>query len=161
MASRSAPRPWRSAHPESTVSTALCTNVLVPLDVGRPNPQVLAMARTLAEQSGALITVLHVIQRIDGLTAAETRRFYDRLARTARRKMEAVARRLTSPKVDARALVVIGDPPQEIVRQVATGGADMIVMNSHRVEPGGRGRGLGTTSYKVALLCPCPVLLVK
>jgi nucleotide-binding universal stress UspA family protein len=35
-----------------------------------------------------------------------------------------------------------------------------VVLGSHRLGPR-PGQGFGTTSYKVALVCPCPVLLVK
>ena len=38
---------------------------------------------------------------------------------------------------------------------------DLIVLGSHTIEPGNAARGWGTTSYKVGLLCRCPVLLVK
>jgi hypothetical protein len=32
---------------------------------------------------------------------------------------------------------------------------------AYLLETGSPGRGLGTTSYKTAILCRCPVLLVK
>jgi hypothetical protein len=34
-------------------------------------------------------------------------------------------------------------------------------MGSHKVNPKRRGMGWGTTSYKVGILCRCPILLVK
>jgi nucleotide-binding universal stress UspA family protein len=37
---------------------------------------------------------------------------------------------------------------------------DLVVLGSHRLSPR-PGYGLGTTSYKVALACACPVLLLK
>jgi Universal stress protein family len=48
---------------------------------------------------------------------------------------------------------------REIVRASGTRGVDLVVMGSHKVEPGDR--GWGTTSYKVGIACQCPILLVK
>ena len=52
-------------------------HILVPLDLGR-NERSLRTARTLARQNGARVTLLHVIQRIEDIPAAELRRFYCR-----------------------------------------------------------------------------------
>ena len=55
----------------------------------------------------------------------------------------------------------VGEPAREIVRAAARGRADVIVMGSHRVDPKRQGAGWVTTSYKVGILCRCPILLVK
>jgi nucleotide-binding universal stress UspA family protein len=60
-----------------------------------------------------------------------------------------------------RSAVVVGTPSEDIVRYAAANRVDLIVMASHRVDPSRRSRGWGTTSYKVGILCRCPIMLVK
>jgi len=38
---------------------------------------------------------------------------------------------------------------------------DLIVLTSHKIDLAHPAEGWGTTSYKVGILCQCPVLLVK
>ena len=38
---------------------------------------------------------------------------------------------------------------------------DLIILGSQKIDPARPGQGWGTTSYKVGILCRCPVLLVK
>jgi universal stress protein A len=63
--------------------------------------------------------------------------------------------------VAVRAEVSVGEPVQEILRLAGARKADLLVMGSHTVRPGRRTRGWGTISYRVGLLCQCPILLVK
>ena len=55
----------------------------------------------------------------------------------------------------------VGEPAAKIVRATQRERVDLVVMGSHKVRPGGRQRGWGTTSYKVGIFCQCPILLVK
>jgi nucleotide-binding universal stress UspA family protein len=119
------------------------------------------VALRLRAPRGGRITLLHVIQRIEGIPAAQLRGFYRRLERKARQKLEALARQLTARGAAVRCEVFIGDPATDIARAAERHRADIVVMASHRVQPQRPGRGLGTTSYKTAILCRCPVLLVK
>ena len=90
------------------------------------------------------------------LTAAmPIRRSWD--ASKARRRAKA----FTAKGITVRCEVCVGEPAREIVRAAARGRADVIVMGSHRVDPKRRFAGLGPTSYKVGILCRCPILLVK
>jgi nucleotide-binding universal stress UspA family protein len=75
--------------------------------------------------------------------------------------VEAAVRRLEAQGIRAQGEVAIGDVPREIARQALRSRADLVVLGSHRVDLRGRSRGFGTTSYKAAILCDCPVLLVK
>jgi nucleotide-binding universal stress UspA family protein len=105
--------------------------------------------------------LLHVIQRIEHVPLAEIRAFYEKLERAARKKMVAVAPKLAARGVDVRATVLVGTPAREIVRYAAANGVDLIVLGSHKLDLSRLSRGWGTTSYKVGVLCQCPVLLVK
>jgi nucleotide-binding universal stress UspA family protein len=134
---------------------------LVPLDLGLGNERQLRAVLALARGTRARVTLLHVIQRVPKIPARELRAFYERLARTSRLRLARVEARLAAAGLPARTLVLVGDPPAEIVRVAARRRVDLIVMGSHRHDPTRPGGGWGTTSYKVGLLCRCPILLMK
>ena len=50
---------------------------------------------------------------------------------------------------------------REIVKQAVANRVDLIVLTSHKIDLAHPAEGWGTTSYKVGILCQCPVLLVK
>jgi len=132
--------------------------LLVPIDLSDRNERTLRTALGLARQSGARVTLLHVIYRIgDG----ELRAFYQRLMKASARKLDLTAKPFAARGIRVSAEALIGEPAVEIVRAAARLKADLIVMGSHKVNPRRRTRGWGTTSYKVGMLCQCPILLVK
>ena len=135
-------------------------HILVPLDLSSRNDAALDTALRLAEQNGARVSLLHVIQRIEHVPAAELRAFYRQIEATARKKLKAAARRFVAKKIDVRPVVAVGTPARGIVEHAAVNDVDLIVLASHRIDPS-RPQGWGTTSYKVGVLCRCPVLLVK
>jgi len=132
-------------------------HVLVPIELGDRSTRVLRIVETLPARR---VTLLHVIHRVPGLQANEFRSFYKRLQRKAERVVAKAATTLAASGLRVQQAVTIGDPPAEIVRVAATRRADLVVLGSHRIGPR-PGQGLGTTSYKVAIACACPVLLVK
>jgi nucleotide-binding universal stress UspA family protein len=136
-------------------------DILVPLDLSDRNTRILEAALALAEPGQGRVTLLHVVQRVAGLPEGELRDFYQRLTGTAVRKLARAAAPFIRRRLRVREEVQLGRPATVIVRTAATRKVDVIVMGSHRVTPGGGGRGWGTTSYEVGLLAPCPVLLVK
>jgi nucleotide-binding universal stress UspA family protein len=137
------------------------SRILVPMDLSPRNTRSLTAAIELARLSGARVTLLHVVQRIDDFPARELRSFYRKLETAAEEKIARAAQRFGANGVEVEGVVLIGVPAREIVRYAAGRKVDLIVMSSHRVAPGRSGEGWGTTSYKVALLCSCPILLVK
>ena len=136
-------------------------HILVPLDLGPRNERALVTARTLAVNNRARVTLLHVVEQIEHVPVAELRRFYARLEKEAQRRLAQAARRFAEKKVPIEAAVTTGNPAHEIVRWAAANDVDLIILGSHKVDPARPGQGWGTTSYKVGILCRCPVLLVK
>lgn len=57
--------------------------------------------------------------------------------------------------------VLLGTRVETLVQYTHEHDVDLVVMQSHPVDPADPARGWNTISYKVALLAPCPVLLVK
>ncbi len=135
------------------------SSILLPLDLSDRNERAIEAGMGLAAPGGR-VTLLHVVAAVVGLPRAEMREFYERLERRARARLEAARRHHARDGVRVALSVVVGDPPRAILAAASRRRADLIVMRSHSVEPGGE-VGWATVSYKVALLCRCPVLLVK
>jgi universal stress protein A len=140
---------------------AMFKHILVPVDLSGRNAPALKTALALARLSRARVTLLHVVQRIEKIPIGELREFYKRLTTMAEAKLGRAARPFTRQGVPVTTEARIGEPATEIVRIAGSRKVDLIVMISHRVNPRRGTRGWGTMSYKVGLLCQCPILLVK
>lgn len=135
-------------------------NILVPVDLTPKNESAVEVARELAEGSGGRVVLLHVIETLD-LPFEELREFYERLQSRAITHMEELSGLLRSAEVPFEAHVLYGDRTEKIIQFAREKDSDLIVMDSHRVEPGRPGRGPTTISYRVAIVAQCPVLLIK
>jgi len=135
--------------------------ILVPVDFTPKNRAVLDIAMGMAAREGTEIHMLHAIELVLGLKFEELKRFYAGRKKVAEAKISALARRFGRKGIRTRAVVLFGDPTKQIVSYIARAGIDLVVLNSHRLQPLRPGMGWGTVSYKVGLLADCPVLLVK
>ena len=142
-------------------STPLFRHIMVPVDLSDRNERALGAALRLAHERGGRVTLFHVIQHVSGIAPGEFTGFYRRLVERSERKLRQIARKFGEGGVDVGTAVRVGEPAAEIVRATLRERVDLVVMGSHKVRPGGRPRGWGTTSYKVGIFCQCPILLVK
>jgi nucleotide-binding universal stress UspA family protein len=154
-------QPPPSRVPASRRHGRLFGHVMVPVDLSDRNERALRTALALAREAGSGVTLFHVIQRVPGLAPGELEKFYRLLVDRSERRLREVARAFTSKGVEVGTQVRIGEPAAEIVRATLREAVDLVVMGSHKVKPGRRERGWGTTSYKVGIFCQCPILLVK
>jgi universal stress protein A len=136
-------------------------HILVPTDLTDRTEKALELARQLASPAAARVTLLHVIETIEGLSLDELRPFYERLERKARSVMESLTKRAGDAAPAVARVIVQGRRAEEIVNYAAANEVDLIVLASHRVKPSRVDRDWGTMSYKVGILAQCPVLLVK
>jgi nucleotide-binding universal stress UspA family protein len=144
-----------------TEKTGVFSRILVPTDLADEAARSFKLALALARDRQATVTLVHVVQQVPGLPPGEMRAFYDRLVKRSNRRLASAAKLFAARGITVRGQVLIGEPAREIVRAAAAARADVIVMGSHKVNPNRRGMGWGTTSYKVGILCRCPILLVK
>ena len=133
-------------------------HILVPTDLTERTEKALQLAGKLASSDGARVTLVHVIETIDGMQFDELKPFYERMERKARTTL---AGRIPEGATHAATSVVFGRRAEEIVSFATANGVDLIVLASHRVNPSMVDRDWGTISYKVGILAQCPVLLVK
>ena len=135
--------------------------ILLPIDMSDRHQQALDVALELAGRTGGEVVLLHVIEVIAGSTMEEERDFYGRLERAARKHLDHLGARLGHRQVPWSAEVLFGNRVPEIARNAREIGADLIVLTSPRPDPNNPVAGWGSLSYRVSLLAPCPVLLVK
>lgn len=109
-------------------------------------------------------SILHVVQAIDseGETPdEETTEFYDHIRKRTESEMERISQRFTDAEVPCEVKVRVGDRLQEIIDFSSQHAVDLIIMSSHRIDPGNLAETWATLSYKVSVICDCPILLVK
>jgi universal stress protein A len=135
-------------------------HVLVPTDLTDRTAKAFDLALRLARRRRSRLTLLHVIQVVPGIEMGELAPFYEKLDKRARTKMATFASRAPR-EIPVRIEVVYGARAESIISVARKRRVDLIVLASHRVNPVMVGRDWGTISYKVGILAPCPVLLVK
>ena len=154
----------RSHHHTCLASIAVespFTHILVPLDFTPKNAAAIDIARRLAAQAGARVTLLHVIETIEHATGKEIDEFYRSLERRAEKELREAQRPLTAKSISVTTEIVYGRRGVEIVRYATERGVDLVVMSSHVIDAKEPQKSWATLSYQVATFCPCPVLLVK
>ncbi len=135
--------------------------LLLPVDLTDKHAGVIATAADLAQQSGGSVTLVHVIELIPGLSREEDRAFYDRLEKTAQAHMDHLGQALTARKIAWQAALRFGHRVQETVRFAQEQHSDLIVLTAPTFDPAHPTVGWGSLSFKISVLSPAPVLLVK
>ena len=138
---------------------SLITRILVPTDFSRPSEQALHYAHDLAQQFGASLHLLHVVNRpllAEGL-AAEAH-LSQKFESDKVRGTEARLRKLAPDAASAD--VVFGYAARAIVERASRLGADLIVMGSHG-RAGMPHLMLGSVAEAVVRTARCPVLTVR
>ncbi len=139
--------------------------ILVPLDFSDSSKKALSYARPFAEQFGAEITLLHVVERAatsesyyfipPGLEEANVRREQD-----LRTKLCELREQEIGAEIRGDTLVQFGQPCHEIVRVAENEQADLIILSTHGYT-GLKHALLGSTAERVVRRAPCPVLVVR
>ena len=139
-------------------------HILVPLSLTTKNKTAVDIAFDLAVHNKAAISLLHVVQSIESDSDSpdkETQDFYEHMRRRAESELESVSRRFLEADIQCEFKVRVGDRLGEIVKFASEHRVDLIVMSSHPVDPDRLAETWGTLSYKVSVICECPILLMK
>jgi nucleotide-binding universal stress UspA family protein len=134
--------------------------ILVTLENSATDEAILAHVEPLAKLVGAELLLVHVAdgwaaRHLNELNLAESNEM-----REDRAYLESVRRRFESAGLEARAVLLNGEPAQEIVKLAEEQGVDLIAMSTH----GHRFLAdliLGSTANKVRHLVGVPVLLLR
>jgi nucleotide-binding universal stress UspA family protein len=139
--------------------------ILVPVDFTDKNEPALAAALQTAGHADpgqrGEVELLHVIETIEHIGFEEMADFYRGLETRATAKLFALQDRFKAAGVTVRHEILFGRRAETIVHHAADRGVDLIVLSSHKVDREHPALGLGTISYRIAIVAGCPVLLVK
>jgi len=136
-------------------------SILVPVDRSQRAAPAVAAAFELASASQGRVTLVHVVEVIKDTTYEEYKGFYDTLAEQARAEMGELVEPHDHQGVAWQARVEFGRRVAEILRVQQEEAFDLVVLQSHRLDPKDPTQGWGTISHRVGILANCPVLLVK
>jgi len=137
--------------------------ILVPVDFSAPSLKALEYALPFAEQFGATLCLVHVVepasfvQDLRNLPLAVTD---EEAASGAKAKLIALARKETGPLIPVKPQVRIGKPFLEIANAAKDLNADLIIIATHGFT-GLKHTILGSTAELVVRYAPCPVLVVR
>lgn len=138
-------------------------SILVPVDLTEKSRPAIAAAAEMA-QSGSpkdpgRISLLHVIETIRDVPFQELEDFYQRLETKARTEMTELADTLAGQELPVEQHISYGNRAKSIVAHAVEHASDLIVVSTARLDqPEASWTGIG---HQVAILAPCPVLLIK
>ncbi len=136
-------------------------HILVPTDLTDRTVKAVDVAIDIAAGADAHVTLLHVIETIAGAEFEEFSSFYQKLEKRARERLNEIVARSRRTRGPVDVAIVYGGRTEEVLRFAGSEAIDLIVLASHPVDPSQPRQGLGTMSYKLGILAPCAVLLVK
>lgn len=102
----------------------LYKKILVTIDCSEVDGPIVAHVRALAQQNSAKVTLLHVIH---AHTIDQERVFRD----TAASAMQARLSEMRMEGVAAESIIRSGEPEEEILKEIETGGYDLVAMATH------------------------------
>jgi nucleotide-binding universal stress UspA family protein len=138
--------------------------ILVPVDFTEKNEAALSSASEIAGRSGgeeSEVTLLHVIETIEHVEFDEMADFYRSLETRAAAKLYGMEDRFKQAGVSVGHEIIYGKRAETIVHVAEEREFDLMVLASHRVDREHPALGIGSISYRIAIVVRCPVLLVK
>ena len=139
--------------------------ILVPIDFSEDSKKALKYALRFAEQFGASITLLNVVEPItyptdSGFVPAEMQTMAATMQAEAKTSLNALAKQVIKPPLTGEALVRTGSPYLEISSLARKRDIDLIIIGTHGYT-GLKHLFLGSTAERVVRHAPCPVLTVR
>ena len=135
--------------------------ILIPTDLTDRTIRAIHVARDVQAPEESQLILLHVIETIVGADIEELSSFYGTLEQQAWDRLHDIATRTSVPDAQVDAHVVFGKRVEETLKFANVHQVDLIVLASHRINPAEPASSIGTMSYKLGILAPCSVLLVK
>lgn len=139
------------------------SSILVPIDFSSESKKALRYAVPFAEQFGAKLTLLHVVEPVatPDFVTFPLMMENDRIVAACRAKLATlVKQQKLDPKFVEKTLVRVGQPFHEISEAARTLKIDLIVISTHGYT-GLKHALMGSTAERVVRHAPCPVLVVR
>jgi len=138
--------------------------ILVPIDFSAPSKKALAYAVAFAQQFGAKLMLLHVVEPVGTPDFEESFPLNvdkDRVMAVGQEQLEHVFKeQAIDPKLVGQVLVRYGRSFNEIAKAAGTLQVDLIIISTHGYT-GLKLAFLGSTTERVVRHAPCPVLVVR
>jgi len=163
---RTAARTGSGSKGENTLVPALLgiKSILVPTDFSAPSKKALDYAVPFAEQFGAKLTLLHVVEPVatpDFANSFPLMMENDKVMAACKAHLQSlVKQKAIDPKLVEKTLVRQGRSFHEIVDAARTLKMDLIIISTHGYT-GLKHALLGSTAERVVRHAPCPVLVVR
>jgi nucleotide-binding universal stress UspA family protein len=137
--------------------------ILVPTDGSEASETTLSHALTIADDHGAAVHALSVIDtRITRSAPDESREGVEgALEHEAESAVERVERATTDAGLEATTAIERGRPDREILAYAEGAGIDLIVIGAHGKSPREKLATMGSVSERVVDGAGCPVLVVR
>jgi universal stress protein A len=137
--------------------------ILVPVDFSAGSRQALAYAQPFAQQLGATIYLLNVVELDSSALSSDNAKgapLEGHLAQYTRGQLRELVREVLGPEIPTELLVRAGRPHEEIVAAAESLGIDLIILSTHG-RTGLEHALLGSTAERVVRYAPCPVFVVR
>jgi nucleotide-binding universal stress UspA family protein len=140
--------------------------ILCPTDFSEASYQSLKNANELAGCLSAEIILLYVVSplpRIPGSTSPtgfHVPAVLEEIENSAKNQISKMKHNYISSNIKFEGIVVIGDPPDEIVKYASHNKVDLIVMSTHGLS-GWKRLVSGSVTEKVVRMADCPVLTIR
>jgi nucleotide-binding universal stress UspA family protein len=138
--------------------------ILVPIDFSAPSKKALDYAVPFAEQFGAKLTLLHVVEPVatpDFANSFPLMMENDKLMAACKAQLQSLVKvQVIDPKLVEKTLVRQGRAFHEIADAARTLKMDLIIISTHGYT-GLKHALLGSTAERVVRHAPCPVLVVR
>jgi nucleotide-binding universal stress UspA family protein len=140
--------------------------ILCPTDFSEASYQSLKNANELAGCLSAEIILLYVVSplpRIPGSTSPtgfHVPAVLEEIENSAKNQISKLKHNYISSNIKSEGIVVIGDPPDEIVKYASHNKVDLIVMSTHGLS-GWKRLVSGSVTEKVVRMADCPVLTIR
>ena len=135
--------------------------ILLPLDLTEHHAHALERAVDIAKRSEAEIRLLHVVETVAGVDFDSEQDFYRRFYERSQEKLAAKADQLTAQGCTVEFATTYGNRGDEIVQYAIEQEIDLMIVSSPALKADDPRRGLASLSWKLGILAPCDVLLVK
>jgi universal stress protein A len=136
----------------------------VPIDFSAPSKKALDYAVPFAEQFGAKLTLLHVVEPVATLDFADSFPLMmesDKLMAACKAQLQSLVKQSAiDPKLVEKTLVRQGRSFHEIADVARTLKTDLIILSTHGYT-GLKHALLGSTAERVVRHAPCPVLVAR
>ncbi len=150
-----------ACRPPETAGDRPFGKILCALDLKGASVRTLMLALSLAQESDASLTLLHVVEGPDGRVGSNAHfdipEYRGYLATEAREKLQRAVPAEARDWCDVDELVTIGEASQEILELATKRDADLIVMGAHGPNPIDL-LFFGSTARRVVRDARCPVL---